>query len=111
MNARFAVLLTVVVLSGLPTAQASLEDKYFDSNGVRIRYVEAGKGTPVILVHGFTRNIETNWIDTGVFSKLAATHRVIALDLRGHGKSGKPHSPDAYLDDLHLDVVRLMDHL
>ena len=63
----------------------------FDSNGIRLRYIEAGKGTPVILVPGYTRAVENNWIDTGVFANLAKDHRVIAYDLPGHGKSGKPH--------------------
>jgi pimeloyl-ACP methyl ester carboxylesterase len=33
------------------------------------------------------------------------------MDLRGHGKSGKPHDPNAYGDELAKDVVRLLDHL
>jgi pimeloyl-ACP methyl ester carboxylesterase len=93
------------------SAQSALQDRFFDSSGVRIRYLEAGTGTPIVLVHGFTRNIETNWIDTGVLWALAKRHRVIAVDLRGHGKSGKPHDPKAYEADVHLDVVKLMDHL
>ena len=93
------------------SAQSALQDRYFDSNGVRIRYVEAGTGTPIVLVHGFTRNIETNWMETGVLSALTRRHRVIAVDLRGHGKSGKPHDPRAYEEAVHLDVMNLMDHL
>jgi pimeloyl-ACP methyl ester carboxylesterase len=77
---------------------------------VRIRYVDRGAGAPVVLVHGFTASIERGWIETGMVDNLARDHRVIALDLRGHGKSGKPHEPSAY-DALALDVVRLMDHL
>ena len=110
-----AVLLAAVLSLALPparlSAQSALQDGYFDPSGVRIRYVEAGTGTPVVLVHGFTRNIETNWIETGVLSALAKRHRVIAVDLRGHGKSGKPHDPKAYEADLHLDIIKLMDHL
>jgi pimeloyl-ACP methyl ester carboxylesterase len=64
------------------------------------------------LVHGYTRNLQADWVDTGIFEKLAAAHRVIAIDLRGHGKSGKPPDPAVYLDDVHLDVViRLMNYL
>jgi hypothetical protein len=29
------------------------QDKFFDSNGVRIRYVEQGNGDPIVLIHGF----------------------------------------------------------
>ena len=35
---------------------------------------------------------------------------MLALDLRGHGHSDKPHDPRAY-DEIALDVIRLMDHL
>jgi len=89
---------------------ASAEDKFFNSNGVRIRYVDQGTGEPVVLVHGYTGVIERVWIKTGVLANLAKDHRVIALDLRGHGKSDKPHDPKAYAE-LGEDVVRLLDHL
>ena len=89
---------------------ASAEDRYFDSNGVRIRYLERGAGAPVVLVHGFTGSIERSWIDTGVLPDLARDHRVIAFDLRGHGKSGKPHDPGAY-NEIGQDLIRLLDHL
>lgn len=89
---------------------ALAEDRYFDSNGVRIRYVDTGTGPAVVLVHGFTGDIERSWVNTGVLPDLARDHRVIAFDLRGHGHSDKPHDPHAY-DEVALDVIRLMDHL
>jgi len=85
------------------------QDRFFDSGGVRIRYVDHGTGSPVILIHGFTANIERAWMHTGILPDLARDYRVIAFDLRGHGASAKPHDPRAY-DELALDVVRLMDH-
>lgn len=94
----------------LSIAAARAEDRYFDSPGVRIRYVERGAGTPVVLVHGFTGNVQCCWIDNGVLPDLARDHRVIALDLRGHGLSGKPHDAAAY-DEIGRDVIRLLDHL
>ena len=54
---------------------------------MRIRYVEAGSGEPVVLAHGFTRTLEGGWMDTGVFDNLAEDYRVIAFDHRGHGKT------------------------
>ncbi|MGH8724963.1 MAG: alpha/beta fold hydrolase, partial [Burkholderiales bacterium] len=45
---------------------AAAQDRFFDSGGVRIRYVDTGAGTPVVLVHGFTGSIERSWIATGV---------------------------------------------
>lgn len=46
-------------------------------------------GSPIVLVHCFTCAI--NWWDR-MIPRLAATHRVIAVDLLGHGGSGKPTS-------------------
>jgi pimeloyl-ACP methyl ester carboxylesterase len=87
------------------------DDRYFDAAGVPIRYVEAGVGEPVVLLHGYTSNIEEQWIDSGVFGALARHYRVIAFDARGHGRSGKPHDPAHYGPEMARDVVRLLDHL
>jgi len=104
-----AALIRGLVFAFLWTGVALAQDRFFDAGGVRIRYVDHGAGTAVVLVHGFTGNIERAWIDTGILPDLARDHRVLALDLRGHGRSGNPHDPRAY-DELALDVVRLMDH-
>ena len=40
-----------------------------------------------------------------------AGYRVIALDCRGHGQSGKPQDPGQYGLEMVRDVVRLLDHL
>jgi pimeloyl-ACP methyl ester carboxylesterase len=87
------------------------QDNYFNANGVRIHYIDRGAGEPVVLVDGYTNDAERNWIDTGVVGALSRDHRVIALDLRGHGRSDKPHDPSAYGTELALDIVRLLDHL
>jgi len=98
-------LLALFVFLGTAAAQ----DRYFDAGGVRIRYVDMGSGPAVVLVHGFTGDIERSWINTGVLANLSTDHRVLAFDLRGHGHSGKPHDPRAY-DEIGLDVIRLLDH-
>ena len=91
--------------------RANLPGAYFDSNGVRIHYAEAGEGTPVILVHGLGVNLGMNWVLPGIFHALSKKYRVVALDLRGHGRSGKPHDPAQYGTEIVGDIVRLMDHL
>ncbi len=83
----------------------------FDSDGVTINYFDHGGGTPVILVHGLGINAQANWRVTGVFQRLAKRYRVIALDLRGHGLSGKPREPEQYGPKMAEDIVRLMDRL
>ncbi len=87
------------------------EDTYFDSSGVKIHYIVEGQGEPVVLIHGFTANIQAQWAMPGILSKLKSDYRVIALDNRGHGKSDKPHDPKLYGPEMVKDVVRLMDHL
>jgi len=62
---------------------------YFDSDGVQIYFEEHGSGDPVVLVHGFASRAEHNWGATNWFTTLAPHYRVVALDCRGHGNSGK----------------------
>ena len=106
---RLAVVLLMAATSSLAVGQ-SLQDKFFDSNGVRIRYVEQGTGEPVVLIHGFGAKAEA-WVNSKVFQQLRKNYRVIALDCRGHGKSNKPHNPKQYGKEMALDVVRLLDYL
>ena len=86
-------------------------DRSFDSAGVAIRYVELGAGEPVVLVHSFFATFESQFAATGFADALARRYRVIGLDLRGHGRSGKPHDPASYGREMGFDVVRLLDHL
>jgi pimeloyl-ACP methyl ester carboxylesterase len=102
--AAAAALVLVLAASGLA------QDRFFDSAGVRIRYVEQGAGEPIVLIHGNGGSLQ-GWIDAGVLPSLARDHRVVAIDARGHGKSGKPHEAKAYGREMGLDVVRLLDHL
>jgi len=104
----FAMLLVAFVVS-IPAF--ALESATFDSDGVPIKYVAAGEGEPVILIHGFVANAQLNWIAPGVFDALAKDYRVIAPDLRGHGQSGKPHGAENYGPKMANDIINLMDHL
>ncbi len=73
-----------------------------DSNGVWIRFEQYGEPTAptVLLVHGFASSADDNWVQTGWVSALTkAGRRVVTLDCRGHGQSGKPHDPAAYGHD------------
>ena len=64
----------------------------------------------MVLVHGYTSNLRTHWRASGWVARLAAEHRVLAMDVRGHGKSSKPLTPDAYeRGELARDVVSVMN--
>jgi pimeloyl-ACP methyl ester carboxylesterase len=82
-----------------------------DSNGVSIFYEDIGSGVPIVLVHGFASNIHGNWRRSGWIDFLHGLgRRVVALDVRGHGQSGKPHGIAAYEGNaLPDDVLAVMD--
>jgi pimeloyl-ACP methyl ester carboxylesterase len=82
---------------------------FFDSDGVKIHYLDKGQGEPIILIHGFGANLDVNW--AGMSNSLATEFRVVAIDNRGHGRSEKPHDSDKYGINMVKDIVRLMDHL
>jgi alpha/beta hydrolase fold len=92
-------------------ADGGPEPQTFDSNGVKIQYTVEGKGEPVILIHGLYSSAQMNWRLPGTIKTLAESHQVVALDLRGHGHSGKPEKESDYGVEMVEDVVRLMDHL
>ena len=105
------VAMLVWSVSSAAQPPAAPPDQFFESSGVRIRYVEQGTGPAIVLMHGYTGTLDRHFIANGVFANLAKDHRVIAMDLRGHGKSGKPHEASAYGEEFARDVVRLLDHL
>ena len=76
--------------------------------GRLLRYLDLGEGgTPLVLVHGFGGDLN-NWLFN--HPALAVDRRVIALDLPGHGESGK-HLQTGEADELSGAVLALLDHL
>jgi pimeloyl-ACP methyl ester carboxylesterase len=95
-------------------APLGLEERFATAAGVRIRYVRAGQGPPVLLIHGFGSSLYT-WKD--VVPALARTHEVVALDLPGFGWSDQPldlslelypRVVEGLLDELGLPRVSLV---
>ncbi len=104
--------MTVVTSSAVAYSQLRRSaGQHFDSNGVPIFYSERGRGEPVVLVHGFGAQGDTNFRNPGTVGALARNYRVINMDARGHGLSGKPHERDRYGMETVDDIRRLMDHL
>lgn len=110
-NFLLAVLFCCVGATHILSAQA-FEDKYFQSNDVKIYFVDEGQGEPILLIHGFASNLVENWIHPGIAdSLLNHGYRVIAYDTRGHGKSSKPHEPELYGFHDIRDAIRLLNYL
>jgi pimeloyl-ACP methyl ester carboxylesterase len=91
---------TPAPVPGLKTGHAEL-------NGIRLYYAEIGHGSPVVVLHGGLAN--SDYLGSQV-QALAARHRVIVVDSRGHGRSTRDDQPFGY-DLMTDDVVALLDRL
>src|ERR1700753_1968898 len=93
------------------------QSRFAEVNGVKLHYLTAGTGDPVVLLHGFA---ETSHMWLPLIAKLAETHTVIAPDLRGFGPSSAPadgYTKAAMAQDIHALVkslnfgrIRLVGH-
>ena len=72
--------------------------------GIEINYVVEGAGPPVMLVHGVGADLRS-W--DAIAARLAPRFRVLRLDLRGHGKSGRIET--CRLEDFMDDVSAVLD--
>lgn len=93
---RQAALAVLAVLAAASTVAAPKVDFLTAPDGVPLCVAEAGnpQGPPIVFVHGYS---QTYAVFSRQFeSELAQTHRLLALDMRGHGCSGKPWSESAY---------------
>jgi pimeloyl-ACP methyl ester carboxylesterase len=85
------------------------------ADGVEICYYTWGPtaGQPVVLHHGFMGSAQHSWEEHGLVAALVgAGHRVVALDARGHGRSGKPHDKAFYGETkMADDLIGLLDVL
>jgi len=89
----------------------------FRHDGIEIAYLDEGPQDPatdvILLIHGFASNRTVNWVEPGWVKVLVADgRRVVALDNRGHGESGKLYDPVAYTAPAMAEDARaLLDHL
>ncbi|MCV0429588.1 MAG: alpha/beta hydrolase [Roseibium sp.] len=58
-------------------------------DGTELSYLEGGRGTPLLMVHGWSQSAHGF---AGQFEAFSQNRRVIALDWRGHGHSSKPET-------------------
>lgn len=87
---------------------APTQTGYVDVNGVHMYYETYGAGTPLVLLHGGMLSIDLSF--AALIPTLSGTHRVIGVEMQGHGRTAdtdRPITPAA----LASDVVGLLDHL
>jgi pimeloyl-ACP methyl ester carboxylesterase len=108
---KFSLILILASILVFKTSGNDIHSfKSFD--GVKIAYTDEGKGSPVILIHGFMSS-GADWSRSALKQSLLQNgYRVIIPDLRGNGNSDKPHNDEAYANDAEIkDLKALADHL
>ncbi|ACA20334.1 alpha/beta hydrolase fold [Methylobacterium sp. 4-46] len=65
--------------------------RFLTVDGVRLHYVERGRGDPLVLIHGNGTMIE-DFLVSGVVEALATRHRVIIIDRPGYGYTSRPRA-------------------
>lgn len=99
--------LFVLLSTSINAQQSTFTHHIANVNGIRLHYVIAGKGAPVVLLHGFPQT----WYEwRKVMPVLAQRYTVIAPDLRGLGDSSKPekgYDATTVAEDIYQLVIRL----
>src|SRR6202008_4142588 len=86
-----------------PASAQSPQSRFAEANGVRLHYLIAGQGDPVVLLHGYA---QTRHMWLPLIAKLARSRTVIAPDLRGIGESATP--PDGYTKAAMAEDIRAL---
>jgi pimeloyl-ACP methyl ester carboxylesterase len=93
--------------SRAPKSSQTTQSRFANVNSVRLHYLVAGKGDPVVLLHGYA---ETSHMWRPLMAELANNHTAIAPDLRGAGQSSTPadgYTKAAMARDIHALVRKL----
>ena len=109
---RFYMYGIACLLSLTTYAQPDSSHIFQAADGTNIYYEVKGTGYPVLLVHGFIVN-STTWKKSPLYlNLLAAGYKVVIMDLRGNGKSDKPHTAAAYENDAQAkDIMGIASEL
>jgi non-heme chloroperoxidase len=107
MRLRLAVVLICILAVPSVFAQAAKSDFFKTSDGVRIHYLEAGSGRPIVFIPGWTMPA---WIWQKQIDEFSKKYHVIAVDPRSQGESDQPTS--GHLPETRSrDYKELVDHL
>jgi non-heme chloroperoxidase len=103
---KFLVVVLFLSLTLGLSAQTK-SDSFKTSDGIKIHYLEAGSGKPIVLIPGWTMPA---WIWEHQIDGLSKKYHVVAVDPRSQGESDKP--PYGHLPETRArDYKELVDHL
>jgi non-heme chloroperoxidase len=105
--ALICILLISILAAPSAVAQTPKSDFFKTSDGVRIHYLEAGSGRPIVFIPGWTMPA---WIWQKQIDEFAKKYHVVAVDPRSQGESDQPTS--GHLPETRArDYKELVDHL
>jgi len=102
---RTTLLVLPLLLTGNAVADARAVGQRVKVNGMQMYYEVSGRGDPLIVLHGAYMNIP---MMGAIVPKLAASHKVYALEFQGHGRTTDINRPITY-QNLADDVAAFMD--
>lgn len=86
-------------------AETKWHDRYAEVNGVKLHYVEQGKGPLILFLHGFPEF----WYEwKTLLPEFAKDHHAVALDMRGYNLSDKPEAVEDYRVPVIVEDVRAL---
>jgi pimeloyl-ACP methyl ester carboxylesterase len=90
------------------SSSSAFNHEFVEVNDIRLHYVRAGKGTPIVLLHGYPQT----WYGwRKVIPLLAQNYTVIVPDMRGLGQSSRPADGDYTKKNVAVDIYQLMQRL
>jgi len=106
-RALMSWLLLTALMVALPAFAQAPQSRFADANGVKLHYLMAGKGSPIVLLHGYT---QTSHMWLPLMKELSKSNLVIAPDLRGIGRSSRNqegYTKSAMAEDVHALLAGL----
>ncbi len=102
--------LSILLTPGLLTcttlmAQTKWHHRYAEVNGVKLHYVEQGKGPLILFLHGFP---EFWYAWKNLLPEFAKDHHAVAVDMRGYNLSAMPEAVEQYRVPVVVDDVRAL---
>src|ERR1700733_13000649 len=95
----------VQMQTGHGTAASTPREAYAEVNGVRLYYVEEGKGPLILFLHGFPE-FWYAWKD--LLPEFAKDHHAVAPDMRGYNLSAMPEGVEQYRVPIIVEDIRAL---
>lgn len=90
-----------------PTDSPAAHGQYAEVNGLKMYFEIYGEGSPLVLIHGGGSTIQSSF--GRIIPDLMKRHRLVAVELQNHGRSGTRQVPQTFAQDAD-DVAALLEY-